>query len=102
MEIINLTPHKVVLCGIEYPASGAIARVSMARLEVGQVGKIPLFSTTFGNVVGLPLAEEGKFFIVSAIVRSAVPNRTDVGSPADLVRDSGGNVIGCNSLDVNI
>jgi hypothetical protein len=73
----------------------------MARLEVGSAGDIPLFNTTLGNVVGLPFSTEGKFFIVSAIVRSAVPQRTDIGSPADLIRDSAGQVIGAGSLDVN-
>jgi hypothetical protein len=101
MQIINLTPHKIILCGVEYPASGVVARVAMTRVKVGSVGEVPLFKTVFGQVVGLPPAEECKFFLVSAIVRSAVPQRTDVGSPADLVRDAAGQVVGCSSLDIN-
>lgn len=74
----------------------------MIRVLVGKAEEIPLYNTTFGNVVGLPSAEEGKFFIVSAIVRSAVPHRADIGSPADLVRDAAGNVVGAGSLDINV
>jgi len=105
MTLINLTPHEVVLCGQHIPASGQQARVSMTRHQTGTIevdGKsVPTYSTTFGAVVGLQPEQDGIGYIVSAMVRSAAPERRDLYSPADLVRDEHGNVIGCGSLDQN-
>jgi hypothetical protein len=36
------------------------------------------------------------------MVRLALSSRIDIGSPADLVRDVAGNIVGANSLDVNL
>jgi hypothetical protein len=40
-------------------------------------------------------------YIVSAMVRVAVPLRMDVFSPADFVRDEKGTIIGCRALEGN-
>ena len=105
MTLINLTPHEVILCGQHIPVSGQQARVSMTRHQTGTIevdGKsVPTYSTTFGAVVGLQPEQDGIGYIVSAMVRDAAPERRDLYSPADLQRDSSGNVIGCNSLDAN-
>ena len=105
MNIINLTPHEVVLCGQHIPASGQQARVSMTRAQTGTIDldgtTVPIYSTILGQVTGLPPAAGGVGYIVSAMVRSASPERRDVYSPADLLRDSSGAVIGCGSLDQN-
>jgi hypothetical protein len=105
MKLINLTPHAVVLCGIKISASGQQARVTMTRkLGVYTVvgdWPVPVYHTTLGTVTGLPEAAEGVGYIVSAMVRSAAPERRDLYSPADLQRDEHGNVIGCESLDQN-
>jgi len=105
MTLINLTPHEVVLCGQHIPASGQQARVSMTRQQTGTIDidgtTVPIYSTILGTVTGLPEAAEGVGYIVSAMVRSAAPERRDIYSPADLLRDSSGAVIGCNSLDAN-
>ena len=106
MILINLTPHEINLCGTKIPASGNIARVSMTRKQVGQIDLdwtiVPIYSTIRGTVTGLPDAVDGVRYIVSGQVRSEVPDRRDLYSPADLVRDSAGIVIGCNSLDRNL
>ena len=39
--------------------------------------------------------------IVSAMVRQALPDRKDLASPGDLVRDENGAVIGCGNLIIN-
>jgi len=105
MKLINLTPHEVILCGIKIPASGQQARVATTR-KLGVytvVGEwpVPVYHTVFGAVTGLPEAAEGVGYIVSALVRSAAPERRDLYSPADLQRDATGAVIGCESLDQN-
>ena len=105
MKIINLTPHEIILCGTRIPASGNIARVTTTRHQTGTIevdGKsVPTYSTAFGAVVGLYPEQENIGYIVSAMIRSAAPDRRDIYSPADLVRDAAGIVIGCNSLDSN-
>lgn len=105
MNLVNLTPHTVNLITasgetISLPPSGTVARVSSKSSPVGEVEGILLTRVTFGEVLDLPPAD-GRTFIVSALVRSAVPSRGDVASPGDLVRDSGGNVIGCKNLILN-
>ena len=77
----------------------------MTRHQTGTIevdGKsVPTYSTILGQVTGLPPVNDGIGYIVSAMVRSAAPERRDLYSPADLVRDEHGNVIGCGSLDAN-
>ena len=105
MNLVNLTPHEVILVGIKIPASGSQARVATTRQQTGTIDldgtTVPIYRTVLGQVTGLPEAAEGVGYIVSAMVRSAAPERRDLYSPADLVRDSSGNVIGCGSLDAN-
>ena len=105
MTLTNLTPHEVILVGIKIPASGQQARVSMTRQQTGTIDidgtTVPIYSTILGQVTGLPPVNDGIGYIVSAMVRSAAPERRDLYSPADLQRDEHGNVIGCNSLDSN-
>lgn len=67
----------------------------------GSVARCAATSTPAGAVEGLPDPSTGILFIVSALVRSAVPARADVASPGDLVRDAAGAVIGCRNLVVN-
>ena len=71
------------------------------RDRVGDVDGIPVYVTTFGEVVDLPEEEEGRYYIVSALVRAAAPGRQDLLSPGDPVRDGEGRVIGCRSFDRN-
>jgi hypothetical protein len=102
MTFINLTPHAITLVdGTVVPTSGTVARCAMVRKSIGVAGNMPLFLTAFGDVQDLPPSVEGCFYIVSALVRTASPNRFDLASPADLVRDDKGNIIGCKSFDVN-
>jgi hypothetical protein len=98
----NLTPHDVKIVVGEtvtvIPPSGVEARVSATDRLEQVVDGIPLFETFFGEVTGLPDAEENITLIVSAMVVSASPGRTDLRSPAKLIRDSSGAVIGCAGL----
>jgi hypothetical protein len=43
-------------------------------------------------------APEKMFFIVSQLIKSALPDRTDLLVPAEVVRNSSGMIIGCRSL----
>ena len=92
VNIINMTPHIVTFLGDagevvrEVPPSGSVPRVSFESRSLPPVGGIPATAQGAGQVDGLPGAVDGVALIVSAIVRSAVPDRADVYSPGDLVR----------------
>jgi hypothetical protein len=105
MNLVNLTPHEVILCGQQIKPDGTLARVATTRKQTGTVDvdgtSVPIYRTVLGAVTGLPTEQDGVGYIVSAMVRSAAPERRDLYSPADLQRDKDGAVIGCGSLDSN-
>jgi hypothetical protein len=104
-DLINLTPHDIKVKTqdgfVTIPKSGQIARVDVSRSATVLLNDIQIFKPTFGNVIGLPPVQDGKAYIVSAMVRGAVPDRIDVVSPGILIRDGDGNVVGCDGLDCN-
>jgi hypothetical protein len=104
LKLVNLTPHTVSLHNdfgiLEMPSVG-VARVSSTQEELGRVVAIPLVRATFGEVTGLPDPVVGTLYIVSAMVRAALPGRTDLASPGDPVRNEAGQTIGAKSLIVN-
>jgi len=97
----NLTPHAIneVTTGQTFPPSGISARVATTSEEVEVVDGIPFNKTQFGEVAGLPDPTPNVIYIVSGLVKSAV-DRSDVVSPSTLVRDEGGNIIGCRGFNV--
>lgn len=106
MQILNLTPHtlNVQTVGgefVELPPTGTVPRVSQTRECVGEVNGIALNATSFGEVEGLPEQQEGVLLVVSALVRNALPSRTDLASPGMLIRNEDGQPVGCDGLDVN-
>lgn len=106
VTVLNLTPHALNVHDLNgsvttFPPSGTVARCSSTTTQVGEANGFPLFSTTFGEVVGLPDPQDNVLLVVSALVRQAVPNRKDVASPGELVRDEAGNPVGCKGLTVN-
>lgn len=104
----NLTPHEVKIFKLNgtvpdldlvIEASDLVARVSCEYQKVDKtVEGVDLYRTVFGEVTGLPEYEEGVYLLVSAIVREALPLRSDLVSPGQLLRDDDGNVIGCLGL----
>ena len=123
MKIINLTPHTINVFSPEgvqiasFQPSGKVARVSVSATQRGIVpigtpedilagvssSGIPVVVGLYGAVTDLPQPEVGTVYIVSALVRTSpeCKGRVDVLSPADLVRDASGNIIGCKSLEAN-
>lgn len=102
-EVINLTPHALnVLLADDsirnIAPSGTVARVSTNTEALAPVDGIPAVRSTFGEVVDLPEAEDGKAYVVSRMVLSACPDRTDLFAPGELVRDEEGKVVGCRGL----
>jgi len=104
--ITNLTPHDIVLVRDEggntrFPASGEVARVSQSAHPLTFLSEeyyLPLVRMDYGEVVGLPTRKAGVVLIVSAMVRQACPDRADLVSPGELVRDAVGRVTGCRNF----
>lgn len=102
VKFINLTPHTLNIITpsgvVDIPTSGDVARVDTKKSVVATVGGIPILDTVFGGVTGLPPVTDGKFFIVSRIVKNAVSDRKDVLVPGAPVRDDDGVIIGADGL----
>ena len=104
-KIINMTPHQVVVVAKEgevvktFPSEGTI-RLSMKTVEVGEIGGIRLTKTEYGEPEGLPEDADGVYYIVSAMVKAACPDRHDLLVPAEQVRNTAGQIIGCRSLGI--
>ena len=115
MKIKNFTPHAinyVAPCGeqVTFSSSG-VARVSASSQSAGSYGLdghvfdngqiiVKLISQSFGKVEGLPDEEDGVRFIVSRLVKAALPERGDLIVPADLIRDASGKITGCRAFEV--
>jgi hypothetical protein len=84
-----------------FPASGMIARCAESTTPAGEFAGLPLVHRAYGAVENLPHPAPDTLYIVSALVREAVPWRTDVASPGDMLRDAEGRILGCTNLIVN-
>jgi hypothetical protein len=85
MELVNLTPHPITIQPtgappVTIPVSGRIARLDSAQETDAEIAGVPVVTTRFGQVIGLPDPEPGKVYIVSSIVAQHV-RRPDVVSP---------------------
>ena len=102
MQIINLTPHPINLrvgdLETIFPKGDSIARVDSLSVETDLViaGAI-VSSTQFGEVSGLPVQQDGIFYIVSGLVLSALKGtRTDCIAPkTDMtaIRNDAGHIV---------
>lgn len=108
-KLVNLTPHVINLLtntgevvAIEPFSKDNPARVSATLKDCGVFEANGLiFNHTeqeFGDIINLPDAQKGMFFIVSRIVAEAAPERKDLVIVNDLVRDEQGLVSHARSL----
>jgi len=103
----NLTPHPIHVVDAQgtvlktYQSEGLV-RLKASTVTAGfSVDGVPVTKTQFGEPDGLPATfEEGTFYIVSQLVKSALPDRFDLVVPADVVRDSNGAILGCRSFGI--
>lgn len=106
VTIVNLTPHTVNILNEDNSVMMSIesvgeCRVSTSVKDEGNLGGIPLTMTDFGKVENLPQFKLNTYYIVSRLVKQAMPERWDLLVPSGIVRDAEGNIIGCKSLDVS-
>lgn len=108
MQLINVTPHAIILRPDEgqeviLPPSGQVARVAVSQDVVAQVGEIPIVATRFGDVEGLPEPRPGVLYVASTLVAqaAAAAGRRDVVSPdtgPTAVRDGEGRIVAVRRL----
>ena len=107
MKLQNLTPHKIAVHDedgnrvLTVDPSGDVARVSVVNELSHHVTGIPVYTQVIGDVVDLPPSKAGVVYVVSTLVRTSIPSRTDLASPGDLIRDDAGNPVGCRGLVFN-
>lgn len=101
MNIVNCTPHTLHLPTGDLEPSGILPRCKEWDHSEGEVNGIPLITRHYGAVYDLPDPQPDTLYIVSLVVRQALPKRTDLASPGTLVRDAQGNITGCTNLVVN-
>ena len=106
MHIINKTPHAVYILNEDesilkvFPKSKGMIRVAEINEDIGEIDGIPISSTTWGETLDVPKPKNGVFYIVSQLVRNALPDRPDLLVPKDVVRDEKGTIKGCKRLDI--
>ena len=119
-KIINLTPHPIHLLDennnvIRTFVSEGLVRLKANTVDVGfKIDGCKVTTTNFGEPEGLPKQSfqpamggllpnctvTAVYYIVSQLVKSALPDRTDLLVPAEVVRDANGNIIGCKSFGI--
>jgi hypothetical protein len=109
MKFKNLTPHQInifnsdgtnqILVLPKPESPDLVARCETEQKKIGQAGDIPVFSIQYKDVIGLPPKEADTGLVVSFLVRQALPDRGDLYSPGELIRDKKtGQPIGCKGL----
>ena len=105
--IYNLTSHTVNLLKEDLTPMYTIkpekedVRCTQTIISAGYIGDIPITSTSFCEVEGLPEEKEGVYYIVSRLFMQACSNRNDLLAQNELKRDEKGKIIGCLSLANN-
>ena len=99
MNIINLTPHEVVVERKDgskktYHPSGEVARVEMEDEQIGEIDGIPVVRGKVKQVTGIPKKQDGVYYIVSLFVLQHA-NRDDLIAPDTngAIRDEEGKII---------
>ena len=103
-----------------------LVRLKASTIDAGEIDGVPISKTVFGEPEGLPEAdvsfpycenchscnpinckngngnvpEIGTYYIVSQLVKSALPDRVDLLVPAEVQRDEKGNILGCKSFGI--
>jgi hypothetical protein len=98
---INLTPHAINLPACTIEPAGTVARCAEITELAGEFDGVQIIRRRYGQVEGLPDPQDGVIYIVSLLVRMACPERTDLASPGDLVRDANGAIVGAKNLVIS-
>ena len=104
IKVVNCTPHAVNLkmengSYKTIEPSGLVPRVGTEQTEPKWNGSFWATRIVYKmDDILLPEPKQGTIYIVSKLCADAAPHRHDLWFPADLVRDSEGKIIACDSL----
>ncbi len=119
--IINMTPHPVNIVTVTgeeiltIPPSGKTIRLETVTTRVMKIDGVEITRTVFGkpevivtkpeNIDArvpreMPEQADNVYYIVSQIIKSALPGRADLLVPAEIVRNETGQIVGCRSLGI--
>ena len=103
-QILNYTPHALNVVGLDgsvttFPSVG-VARLATSTVSVNPINGFGVVATAFADVTGLPDPVSGTYCVVSRLVFSACPDRSDLLCPGELIRDADGNVVGCKGFSL--
>lgn len=108
IQVFNLTPHAINYIpdesmSILYDPEPEPARVSVRQEKLPYYDGLHLriVHEVYGEVTGLPEPEEGVYYIVSLLVQQQCPDRRDLLSPTDFIRNDTGEIVGCRAFRVN-
>ena len=105
-KIINKVPHAIYILNDNnqivksFPKSSGMIRIEEHSTDIGHICNVPISSTVWGKVYELPASVRGTYYIVSQLVKNALPERPDLLVPREVVRDTEGNILGCKRLDL--
>jgi hypothetical protein len=108
VRLENRTPHNpLVVFGmnggsVSLPCEGEPVRLSEERSVASTLAisgvTIAVVEQSYGEPELLPPPTADVWHVVSQLVVNALPDRSDLLFPVDLVRDEFGNVVGCRAL----
>ena len=104
MNFVNLTPHPLTIKKndgtILELEVGDYVRATQTQNKVKEIDNINFYETVYGKVEGLPEPQEGTIYIVSLITKMACPERDDLVTPGNLIRNEEGAIVGCEGLNM--
>lgn len=102
-KIINCTPHALHIQLVDgeiltIEPSTIVPRIEMIREKLPEINGIPVSLSKKGRIQNLPMPETDTFLIVSAMVAEACPERRDLLTTGEPIRNADGVIIGCKGL----
>lgn len=104
IKFVNMTPHTINYVKADgstlvLESAGLIRCTSVATLVETLEGEFPVYHNSYKFEEELPSPQAGVYYIVSAIVASALSGkRVDILVVNDTVRDEAGRIVGCRSF----
>lgn len=101
VRVVNLTPHRVVVrteWGDRVFESEGVARVTDVDQPIGELADSPLVEVSVGDVTGLPGPRPGTVYLVSRVLASTLPERSDLVFPFGEIRDEAGGIVAVSAL----
>ncbi len=102
--LVNLTPHQIIILDADHHPIKVIepeetpARVAVKKAPLQPLEGVPFWVVKYNQPTDLPESQHGVTYIVSMLVAQAAPDRRDLVTPFDMVRDDAGGIIGCQGL----